>query len=42
MLKYIHNLGDARVVATWQENPYYQYFAGKATLQWDQPYAARD
>jgi IS5 family transposase len=34
MLKYLYNLSDERVVAMWQESPYYQYFAGEATFQW--------
>ena len=37
MLKHLYNLSDERVVAMWQENLYYQYFAGEATLQWGQP-----
>jgi len=27
-LKYTHNLSDEDVVATWVENPYWQYFSG--------------
>lgn len=42
MLKYLYNFSDERVVAMWQENPYYQYFAGEATFQWGQPCAASD
>lgn len=42
MLKHLYNLSDERVVAMWQENPYYQYFAGEATFQWGQPCAASD
>jgi IS5 family transposase len=42
MLKHSYNLSDERVVAMWQENPYYQYFAGEATFQWGQPCAASD
>jgi IS5 family transposase len=30
-LKYTHNLSDEDVVATWVENPYWQYFSG---MQW--------
>jgi transposase, IS5 family len=37
MLKHLYNLSDERVVAMWQESPYYQYFAGEATFQWGQP-----
>ena len=33
MLKHLYNLSDERVVAMWQENPYYQYLAGEATFQ---------
>jgi transposase, IS5 family len=42
MLKHLYNLSDERVVAMWQENPCYQYFAGEATPQWGQPCAASD
>lgn len=42
MLKHLYNFSDERVVAMWQENPYYQYFAGEATFQWGQPCAASD
>jgi len=28
MLKHTYNLSDERVVAVWQENPYYQFFTG--------------
>jgi transposase, IS5 family len=42
MLKHLYNLSDERVVAMWQESPYYQYFAGEATFQWGQPCAASD
>jgi transposase, IS5 family len=37
MLKHRYNLSDERVVAIWQENPHYQYFAGEATFQWAHP-----
>jgi transposase, IS5 family len=42
MLKHLHNLSDERVVAHWETNPYFQYFAGEATFQWGQPCAASD
>ena len=42
MRKHLYNLSDERVVAMWQENFYYQYFAGEATGQWGQPCAASD
>jgi len=42
MLKHLYKLSDERVVAMWQENPYYQYFAGEATFQWGPPCAASD
>ena len=42
MLKQLYGLSDERVVAMWQENPYFQFFAGEATLQWGQPCAASD
>jgi transposase, IS5 family len=42
MLKHLHNFSDERVVAHWETNPYFQYFAGEATFQWGQPCAASD
>ncbi len=42
MLKHLYHLSDERVVAMWQESPYYQYLAGEATFQWGQPCAASD
>ena len=42
MLKYIYNLSDERVVSMWIESPYFQYFSGEATFQWEQPCAASD
>ena len=32
-LKYAYNLSDERVVARWEENPYWQYFCGHEFLQ---------
>ena len=40
MLKHLYNFRDERLVAIWQEVPYYQYFAGEATFQWGQPCGA--
>ena len=42
MLKQLYGLSDERVVAMWQESPYFQFFAGEAILQWGQPCAASD
>jgi transposase, IS5 family len=42
MLKHLYNFSDERVVAHWETNPYFQYFAGEATFQWGQPCAASD
>ena len=42
MLKHLYNLSDERVVARWETDPYFQYFAGEATFQWGQPCAASD
>lgn len=37
MLKQLENLSDEVVVERWCENPYYQFFCGMATFQWDLP-----
>ena len=37
ILKQLHNLSDESVVERWVENPYYQYFCGEVTFQWDFP-----
>lgn len=37
MLKQLENLSDEVVVERWCENPYYQFFCGMATFQWDVP-----
>ncbi len=42
LLQRIYNLSDERVVAIWQENPYFQYFSGEASFNWEQPCAASD
>ena len=42
LLQRIYNLSDERVVALWRENPYFQYFCGEASFQWEQPCAASD
>jgi IS5 family transposase len=41
-LQHIFKLSDERIVEVWQENPYYQYFTGEASLAWHQPCAASD
>lgn len=42
LLQRIYNLSDERVVESWIENPYFQYFCREAVLQWQQPCAASD
>ena len=42
LLQNIFKLSDERIVEVWQENPYYQYFTGEASLAWHQPCAASD
>jgi IS5 family transposase len=37
ILKQLENLSDEAVVERWCENPYYQFFCGMATFQWDVP-----
>lgn len=37
MLKQLENLSDEMVVERWCENPYYQFFCGMATFQWELP-----
>jgi IS5 family transposase len=37
ILKQLENLSDEVVVDRWCENPYYQFFCGMATFQWDLP-----
>lgn len=42
ILKQLDNLGDETVVEKWVENPYYQYFCGMATFQWQFPIEPSD
>ena len=42
LLQHIFKWSDQGVVEAWKENPYYQYFSGEASWQWDQPCAASD
>jgi len=42
LLQNIYKLSDERVVAEWEQNVYYQFFTGEASLQWGQPCAASD
>ena len=42
ILKQLDNLGDETVVKKWVENPYYQYFTGMVTFQWQLPIAPSD
>lgn len=37
LLKYIRNASDEEVVATWVENPYFQYFCGEQYFRHDLP-----
>ena len=37
LIKQIYNLSDERVVAAWQQNPYYQAFCGIQHFQWNKP-----
>ena len=37
MLKQLENFSDEVVVERWCENPYYQFFCGMATFQWQVP-----
>ena len=37
MLKQLEDLSDEAVVERWCENPYYQFFCGMATFQWELP-----
>ena len=37
MLKQLENLSDEVVVERWCENPYYQFFCGMATFEWELP-----
>ncbi|WKN42927.1 IS5 family transposase [Tunicatimonas pelagia] len=37
MLKQLENLSDEVLVERWCENPYYQFFCGMATFQWEAP-----
>ncbi|MCG8386952.1 MAG: transposase [Cytophagales bacterium] len=42
LLQRIYHFSDERVVALWRENPYFQYFCGETSFQWEQPCAASD
>jgi transposase, IS5 family len=37
LLKYLRNVSDQEVVATWTENPYWQYFCGEQYFCHDLP-----
>ena len=39
LLKYLRNISDEEVVATWLENPYWQYFCGEQYFSHDLPIA---
>lgn len=42
LLKQLYNLGDETVVSTWVHNPYWQYFSGMTTFQWNFPIEPTD
>lgn len=42
LLKQIYNFGDETVVSAWVHNPYWQYFSGFKTFQWDFPIEPTD
>ena len=42
LLQHLFKWSDRSIVEVWKENPYYQYFTGEASLQWQQPCAASD
>jgi IS5 family transposase len=42
LLKQIYNLGDETVVSAWVHNPYWQYFSGFTTFQWNFPIEPTD
>ena len=37
LLKQIYHQGDETVMEAWVQNPYWQYFSGEATFQWEKP-----
>lgn len=37
VLKHLKNMSDENTVATWKENPYWQYFTGETYFQTDKP-----
>ncbi len=42
LLKQLYNLGDETVVSAWVHNPYWQYFSGFTTFQWNFPIEPTD
>lgn len=42
LLQHMYKWSDRALVEAWKENPYYQYFTGEASWQWEQPCAASD
>ncbi|MCP5064825.1 MAG: hypothetical protein GY936_20590 [Ignavibacteriae bacterium] len=42
LLKQIYSLGDETVVDAWIHNPYWQYFSGFRTFQWNFPIEPTD
>jgi len=42
LLKQLYNLGDETVVSAWVHNPYWQYFSGYTTFQWNFPIEPTD
>jgi IS5 family transposase len=37
LLQYLYNLSDEKVVRSWVENPYWQFFCDYDYLQWSLP-----
>ena len=37
LLKHMYDLGDETVIQAWVQNPYFQYFSGETTFQWEPP-----
>lgn len=42
MLKYLYNLGDERIPASWESNPYFQYFCGGEFFEHKFPFDPSD
>lgn len=42
ILKHLYSVSDDEVVATWTQNPYWQYFSGMDVFQWKMPCVSSD